>query len=89
MPFNLSTGELVVLMLVAVLVFGGKLPEVARRIGRSITEFKRSMSEEVRRMDIEPEPEPPPEWEPPPDGEECDGFGGPRESREEPPSETA
>jgi len=76
-PFNLSTGELLVLMVVAVVVFGGRLPQVARKIGSTISEFKRGMKEEMRRMDDETKmPEPPPDWTPPPDGEECEGLGG-------------
>lgn len=74
MPFNLSTGEILVLLLVAVVVFGGRLPEVAKRIGKTIHEFKGGMREELRRLDAEPEA-PPPEWTPPPDGDDCVGFG--------------
>jgi sec-independent protein translocase protein TatA len=50
-PFNLSTGELLVLLVVAVVVFGGRLPQVARRIGNTISDFKRGMRDEMRRMD--------------------------------------
>jgi len=79
-PFNLSTGELLVLLVVAVVVFGGRLPLVARKIGGTISEFKRGMKEELRQMDDETKmpqmPEPPPDWTPPPDGDECEGLGG-------------
>ncbi|SMO62041.1 Sec-independent protein translocase subunit TatA/TatB [Solitalea koreensis] len=38
---NLGTGELVLIMLVVLLLFGGKkLPELARGLGRGIREFK-------------------------------------------------
>lgn len=76
MPFNLSTGEILVLLFVAILVFGGRLPEVARKVGRTITEFKRGISEEANRIEREAEVEdsPPPEWTPPPDGDECEGL---------------
>jgi sec-independent protein translocase protein TatA len=74
-PFNLSTGELLVLLVVAVVVFGGRLPNVARKVGSAISEFKRGMRDEVRRMedDFTP-PAPPPGWSPPED----------RESRKDP-----
>jgi len=37
--------ELAVILVVALLVFGNRLPEVMRALGRSITEFKRGMHE--------------------------------------------
>lgn len=42
--FGISTTEMVVLMLVALLVYGGDLPKVARSWGKSIAEFKRGLS---------------------------------------------
>ncbi|MHC4971087.1 MAG: twin-arginine translocase TatA/TatE family subunit [Planctomycetota bacterium] len=65
MPFNLSTGELLVLLLVAVVVFGGRLPGVARKAGSVISDFKRGMRDEVRRMDDFIPSAPPPDWTPP------------------------
>lgn len=41
MPFNMGAGELVVIFLLVVLLFGAKrLPELAKSLGRSIQEFK-------------------------------------------------
>ena len=37
--------ELVLILLVAVLLFGKRLPDVARSIGRSLTEFKKGVRE--------------------------------------------
>ena len=77
MPFNLGTGELFVLGIVALLVFGGNLPQVARKAGNMLSELRRGMREEFRKveqMTQEPEPEAPKEWTPPPDGEECEGL---------------
>ena len=58
----------------------GRLPDVARKVGRTISEFKRGISEEANRIErdtsIEDEPPPPPEWTPPPDGESCEGLEG-------------
>lgn len=82
MPFNLSTGEIFVLLIVAVLLFGGRLPEVARKVARGLGDFRRGMGEELRRIDNHLQDLPPddqaapPDWTPPPDGTaECDGFG--------------
>jgi sec-independent protein translocase protein TatA len=53
MPFNLSMGELLVLLVVSILLFGGRLPEVARTIGQTISSFKRGMSAEMSRLDLD------------------------------------
>jgi sec-independent protein translocase protein TatA len=42
--FGVSPTEMVVLMLVALLVYGGDLPKVARSWGKSISEFKRGLA---------------------------------------------
>ncbi len=74
MPFNLSFGELAMVLVVAIVVFGGRLPEVARKMGRSLSEFKRGMNDELRKIDIaseeasrapRPDPAPPPPAPPP------------------------
>ncbi|MCO5165085.1 MAG: twin-arginine translocase TatA/TatE family subunit [Planctomycetes bacterium] len=41
--FGLGTWELLVILVVALLVFGKRLPEVMRGLGRSLNEFKRGM----------------------------------------------
>ena len=84
MPFNLGFGELFVLAIVAIIVFGGQLPEVARKVGRGVADFKAGMSghlNDIRadvdiRADLEAEPAPdatPQDWEPPP--QDDDGPG--------------
>ena len=65
MPFDLSMGEILVVLFVALLVFGGKLPEAARKLGSVLSEFKRGMHEEMRRLDEGVRHEPPPPWRPP------------------------
>jgi sec-independent protein translocase protein TatA len=43
---NLSAGEIVILLVIALLVFGGKgLPEAGRSIGKGLREFRRSLNE--------------------------------------------
>jgi sec-independent protein translocase protein TatA len=42
---NLSPGELAILLLIALLVFGGKgLPQAGQAIGRGLREFRRALS---------------------------------------------
>ena len=89
MPFNLGFGELFVLAIVAIIVFGGQLPEVARKVGRGVSEFKSGMTghlNEIRsdidvRAALEADPPsdsgseaPPSDWEPPPQDENCPGM---------------
>jgi len=40
---NLQPGEMIVVMLVAVLLFGKRLPEVGRSLGKGIVEFKKGL----------------------------------------------
>jgi sec-independent protein translocase protein TatA len=37
--------EWIVILLIALLVFGKRLPDVARSVGKSLTEFKKGMNE--------------------------------------------
>lgn len=45
MPFGLGPMELVIVGVIAVLLFGKRLPEVGRSLGKSIVEFKKGLNE--------------------------------------------
>lgn len=44
--FNLGTGEIIVIVLVVLLLFGGrKIPELMRGLGKGVKSFKEGMNE--------------------------------------------
>jgi sec-independent protein translocase protein TatA len=43
--FNLGGGELLVIGLIALLLFGMRLPKLARSLGQSVNEFKQGMKD--------------------------------------------
>lgn len=46
MPFNLGFGEILIILVVVLLLFGAKrIPEVAGSMGKGIREFKKSLNE--------------------------------------------
>ncbi len=52
--FNLGAPEVIVILVVALLLFGHRLPQVARAAGKSVVEFKkglRDVEDEVEKED--------------------------------------
>lgn len=57
---NLSAGELLILLVIALLVFGGRgLPEAGRTIGKGLREFRRALNEAQDAMGRPDDPSPP------------------------------
>ena len=45
MAFGLGWSEVLIVLAIALVLFGNKLPQLARSLGKSLTEFKRGVSE--------------------------------------------
>ena len=57
MPFNLGVGEVLIILVIVLLLFGAKrIPEIAGSLGKGINSFKRNLSD-VDRSLRESEPE--------------------------------
>ena len=52
--------ELVILLLIVLVLFGSRLPKVARSLGQGITEFKKGVGEGSRVEEKDEAPKPPP-----------------------------
>jgi len=47
--FGIGMSELILILLICLLIFGaGKLPEIARNIGKGIKSFKKEMKDEEK-----------------------------------------
>ena len=50
--FGIGTQEMIVFGIIAVILFGGRLPSVARSLGKSIVEFKKGMTRPRERSEV-------------------------------------
>lgn len=50
LAWGLSMPEMILILIVALLLFGKRLPEVARSMGKSVVEFKKGMTEVTEKM---------------------------------------
>ncbi len=57
--FGFEPGHLLLLGIVALLLFGKRLPEVGRSLGRGISEFKKGLHDVQDELTKEEPPEPP------------------------------
>ena len=56
---NLGTGEIIIIALVVLLLFGGKkVPELMRGIGKGVKSFKDGMNDIEKQINAEPEETP-------------------------------
>src|SRR3954451_25017101 len=57
MPFNIGPGELIIVLIIALVVVGpGKLPDVGSALGKSIREFRKAATDVTESMSLDPAP---------------------------------
>ena len=43
--FNIGNSELLIILVIALILFGSRLPDVARSLGKSVNQFKRGLKD--------------------------------------------
>jgi len=85
LAFGIPGGpEWIIILVVALLLFGRRLPEVARSVGKSIVEFKRGINEVGQNIDEKSQNDEQPRIEQQPkspDSQAADGGNATEESR--------
>jgi TatA/E family protein of Tat protein translocase len=95
MPFNLGIGEVLVVMVLALLIFGKRLPEVGRSLGRGIVEFKEGLKGAAASLgssdkaDPDLESTPPPAESPPAESSPAESSPAESSPAESTPAEAA
>jgi TatA/E family protein of Tat protein translocase len=57
MPFNIGPGELIIVLIIALVVLGpGRLPDVAQSLGKSLREFRRAATDISDSTSLESKP---------------------------------
>ena len=59
MPFNIGPGELILILIIALVLLGpGKLPDVAQSLGKSLREFRKAATDvtDAAKIDAPPPP---------------------------------
>jgi len=54
--FGIGTGEMIIIAIIALLLFGNRLPSVMRSLGQGVNEFKRGLSDvnqEIEKSTVE------------------------------------
>jgi sec-independent protein translocase protein TatA len=64
-----GTTELIIIAVIALLIFGRRLPDVARSVGKSIVEFKKGIRDVKSEVDVQSSSEQPPKIEHKPEAE--------------------